>query len=51
MVPLGPSANAPAKALTVPASRINDVVLGRREGSVDTAMRLARYFEGDARPG
>ncbi len=47
--PLGMSANALAKALRVPAPRINDVVRGRRGVSVDTAMRLARYFGGDAR--
>ncbi len=47
--PLGLSANALAKALRVPAPRINDVVLKRRAISADTAMRLARYFGGDAR--
>ncbi len=45
--PLGMSANALAKALRVPASRINDIVLQRRGVSVDTAMRLVRYFGGD----
>jgi addiction module HigA family antidote len=44
--PLGMSANALAKALRVPAPRINDVVRGRRGVSADTAMRLARYFPG-----
>jgi plasmid maintenance system antidote protein VapI len=38
-----------AKALSVPTPRINDVVLERRGISADTAMRLARYFGGDAR--
>jgi antitoxin HigA-1 len=47
--PLGMSANALAKALCVPAPRINDVVRGRRGVSADTAKRLARYFGGDAR--
>jgi addiction module HigA family antidote len=47
--PLGVSANALPKALSVPAPRINDVVRGRRGISADTAMRLARYFGGDAR--
>jgi addiction module HigA family antidote len=47
--PLGMSANALAKALNVPTPRINDVVLKRRGVSADTAMRLARYFGGDAR--
>jgi addiction module HigA family antidote len=47
--PLGMSANALAKALRVPTPRINDVLLKRRGVSADTAMRLARYFGGDAR--
>jgi addiction module HigA family antidote len=47
--PLGMSANALAKALRVPAPRINEVVRKRRGVSADTAMRLARYFGGDAR--
>ena len=45
--PLGMSANALAKALRVPASRVNDIVLERRGITVDTAMRLVRYFGGD----
>ena len=45
--PLGLSANALARALKVPASRINDIVLERRGITVDTAMRLVRYFGGD----
>jgi addiction module HigA family antidote len=44
MAPLGLSANALALALRVPAPRINDVVREKRGISVDTAMRLARYF-------
>ena len=49
LVPLKMSANALAKALNVPAPRINDIVRERRGVSADTAMRLARYFGGDAR--
>ncbi|MFZ9297890.1 MAG: HigA family addiction module antitoxin [Hylemonella sp.] len=45
--PLEMSANALSKALKVPASRINDIVLERRGVTVDTAMRLVRYFGGD----
>ncbi len=45
--PLGMSANALALAVRVPASRINDIVLERRGITVDTAMRLVRYFGGD----
>ena len=44
LIPLEMSANALAKALNVPAPRINDVVRERRGVSADTAMRLARYF-------
>ena len=47
--PLGLSVNALAKSLRVPTPRINEVVRKRRGVSADTAMRLARYFGGDAR--
>src|ERR1700687_3029089 len=46
--PAGLSANALAKALHVPAPRVNDIVRERRGITADTAMRLARYFGGDA---
>jgi addiction module HigA family antidote len=46
--PAGISVNALAKALHVPTPRINDIVLERRGVTADTAMRLARYFGGDA---
>lgn len=49
LAPLKMSANALAKALNVPAPRINDIVRERRGVSADSAMRLARYFGGDAR--
>ena len=39
---LNMSANALAKALHVPATRINDVVVERRGVTPDTAMRLTR---------
>ena len=42
--PLSMSVNALAVALRVPASRINDVVRQKRGVSIDTAIRLARYF-------
>jgi antitoxin HigA-1 len=47
--PAGMTANALARALKVPAARINDIVRKRRGVSADTALRLARYFGGDAR--
>lgn len=49
LVPLGMSANGLAKALHVPTPRVNDIVRERRGITADTAMRLARYFGGDAR--
>ena len=33
-----------AQVIKVPRSRVNDIVLGRRGISADTAFRLARYF-------
>lgn len=44
LVPLGLSARALSIALGVPAPRINDIVRERRAMTVDTALRLARYF-------
>lgn len=47
--PAGLTANGLARALKVPAQRINDIVRLHRGISADTALRLARYFGGDAR--
>jgi antitoxin HigA-1 len=44
LLPLGISQNALARALDVPPRRINEIVLGKRSISVDTALRLSRYF-------
>ena len=33
-----------AKDISVPARRINEIVLGKRAVSADTALRLSRYF-------
>ena len=41
---LGMSAYELAKRLHVPAPRVNDIVLERRGISVDTALRLSRFF-------
>ena len=49
LVPLGLTPHALSKALHVPPARINDIVLERRGITPDTALRLARYFGGDAR--
>ena len=42
--PLGLTANRLAMELLVPATRVNDIVRGRRAVIADTALRLARYF-------
>jgi len=42
--PLGMSVNSLSRSIKVPRARLNDIVLGRRGISADTAMRLARYF-------
>jgi addiction module HigA family antidote len=42
--PLGLSQNALARALGVPPRRINEIVLGKRRITADTALRLSRYF-------
>jgi addiction module HigA family antidote len=43
--PMGISQNKLALALHVPARRINEIVLGKRSITADTALRLARYFQ------
>ena len=43
--PMGLSQNKLAMALRVPARRINEIVLGKRGVTADTALRLARYFD------
>jgi len=48
LAPLGMTPHALSKALKVPPARVNDIVLGRRGITPDTALRLARYFGGDA---
>ncbi len=42
--PLGLSQYRLAQELHVPPPRINEIVLGHRGISADTALRLARYF-------
>ena len=43
--PMRLSQNRLALALGVPARRINEIVLGKRGITADTALRLARYFK------
>ncbi len=38
------SQNGLARAIEVPPRRINEIVLGKRAITADTAVRLARYF-------
>jgi addiction module HigA family antidote len=45
MAPIGLSANRLATELGIPASRILEIVNGRRAISADTALRLGRYFD------
>lgn len=44
LLPMSISQNALARNLSVPPRRINEIVLGKRAISADTALRLARYF-------
>ena len=44
LIPLGMSVYALAAKLQLPRTRLNDIVLGRRSITADTALRLARYF-------
>src|SRR6202050_3165789 len=47
--PLGMSANRLALELRVPATRMTEIVHGRRGITADTALRLARYFNTTAK--
>ena len=42
--PMGISQNRIALDIRVPARRINEIVLGKRRITPDTALRLAKYF-------
>ena len=42
--PLNLSQYRLAKGITVPTRRINEIVLGKRAVTADTALRLARFF-------
>lgn len=44
LTPMKISVYTLAKAIKVPRSRVNDIVLGRRGITADTAFRLGRYF-------
>ena len=42
--PMGLSQNALARSVHVPPRRINEIVLGKRDVTADTDLRLARYL-------
>src|SRR5712691_13382923 len=44
LTPMGISQNALARAIGVPPRRINEIVLGKRAITADTALRLAAFF-------
>ena len=44
LAPMALSQNRLARELRVPPRRINEIVLGKRAITADTALRLARYF-------
>ena len=44
LAPLGISAYRLAKDIDVPVSRIQDILHDRRKITVDTSLRLAKYF-------
>lgn len=44
LVPMGLSQYRLAKDISVPPRRINEIVLGKRSITADTALRLGRYF-------
>lgn len=49
MVPLSLSARELARALDVPHNRISELVAGRRAMTADTALRLEKHFDMEAR--
>jgi addiction module HigA family antidote len=48
MKPLGLTQYRLAQGLGVPAIRISQIIHGKRSITADTALRLARYFGGEA---
>ena len=42
--PMEISQNGLARAIRVPPRRVNEIVLGKRAVTADTALRLARFF-------
>ena len=46
--PMGISQNRLALSISVPARRVNEIVLGKRSITADTALRLAKFFGNSA---
>ena len=44
LVPMNISQNALARCINVPPRRVNEIVLGKRAVTADTALRFGRYF-------
>lgn len=44
LTPMALSVYRLAQAVKVPRPRLNDIILGRRGVTIDTALRLGRYF-------
>jgi addiction module HigA family antidote len=44
LIPMGISQYRLAQDINVPARRINEIVLGKRAITADTALRLSEYF-------
>ena len=44
LIPLGVTQNALALRIRVPATRIGEIIHGKRAITPDTALRLARFF-------
>ena len=44
MKPVGLTQNALARALGVPPRRVNEIIHGKRAITLDTSLRLGRYF-------
>lgn len=44
LIPLGISAYKLAQEINVPTSRIQDIIHNRRKITVDTSLRLAKFF-------
>jgi addiction module HigA family antidote len=48
LLPLNISQNKLAREINVPPRRINEICLGKRAISIDTAIRLGKYFNIEA---